>query len=143
MPLGRQRPLHTTHTTHDPEAAMTATTPEQRSEWSQLTDRLSTDHEGHDVTIEVLDPEGGDNPMVERLPFAGITYDHKDDVVVVSVGGRSPRYPVVLRHLIQHPQEILFDLIPQGAALKITDASGTTTLVSLLRRAGQDDGQGS
>jgi hypothetical protein len=122
---------------------MTATTPEQRREWSQLTDRLSADHEGHDVTIEVLDPEGGDNPMVERLPFAGITYDHKDDVVVVSVGGRSPRYPVVLRHLIQHPQEILFGLIPQGAALKITDASGTTTLVSLLRRAGQDDGQGS
>jgi hypothetical protein len=50
---------------------------------------------GHDVTIEVLDPETGDNPLVERLPFAGITYDHKDDVVVVSVGGRSPRYPVV------------------------------------------------
>jgi len=121
---------------------MPAATPEQRSEWPQLTDRLSADHEGHDVTIEVLDPEGGDNPMVERMPFAGITYDHKDDVVV-SVGGGSPRYPVVLRHLIQHPQEILFDLIPQGAALKITDASGTTTLVSLLRRAGQEGGQGS
>ena len=121
---------------------MSVSTAEQRSQWTALADRLSADHEGHDVTIEVLDPEGGDNPLVERLPFAGITYDHKDDVVVVSVGGRSPRYPVVLRHLIQHPQEILFDLIHQGAALKITDSSGTTTLISLLRRPAGKDGQG-
>ena len=121
---------------------MPVTTPEQRREWATLTERLSADHAGHDVTIEVLDPEGGDNSMVERLPFEGITYDHQDDVVVISVGGSSPRYPVVLRHLVRHPEEIMFDLIPQGAALKITDASGNTTLVSLLRRAGQEGGQG-
>jgi hypothetical protein len=121
---------------------MTTTTPEQRSEWATLTDRLSADHAGHEVTIEVLEPDGGDNSLVERLPFAGITYDHKDDVVVVSVGGSSPRYPVVLRHLIPHPGEILFDLIPQGAALKITDSTGTTTLISLLRRPGHEGSQG-
>ena len=120
---------------------MTVTTPEQHSEWSSLTDRLSADHAGHDVTIEVLDPEGGDSSMVERLPFGSITYDHRDDVVVVSVGGSSPRYPVVLRHLIHQPQEILFDLIPRGAALRITDASGTTTLISLLRRPGHEAGR--
>ena len=120
---------------------MTATTPEQRREWSQLTDRLSADHEGHDVTIEVLDPEGGDNPMVERLPFDNVTYDHKDDVLVVVVGGKDQRYPVVLRHLIHHPVELVVDQNAQGAALKATDESGTTTLVSLLRP--RDSGQGS
>jgi len=120
---------------------MSVTSPEQRREWTALADRLSADHAGHDITIEVLDPEGGDNSMVERLPFEDITYDRKDDVVVISVGGRSPRYPVVLRHLIHHPQEVLFDLVPRGAALKITDSSGTTTLVSLLRRAGHAGGQ--
>lgn len=113
---------------------MTTTTSAQRSEWSALTDRLTADHGGHDTAIEVLDAEGGDNPLVERLPFESITYDRKDDVLVVSVGGSSPRFPVVLRHLISHPQEILFDLIPQGAALKVTDSTGTTTLISLLRR---------
>ena len=117
---------------------MSVTTSDQRSEWTTLTDRLSADHEGHDVAIEVIDSEGGDSSLVERLPFDGITYDHKDDVVVISVGGRPPRYPVVLRHLIHHPTEIQFDLITQGAALKITDSSGTTTLVSLLRRAGHE-----
>lgn len=121
---------------------MTATTTPQRSEWTSLADRLSADHAGHDVTIEVVDPGGGSSPLVERLPFSSITYDHKDDVVVVAVGGGSARYPVVLRHLIAQPQEILFDLIPHGAALKITDASGTTTLVSLLRSAGHEGDQG-
>jgi hypothetical protein len=129
-------------TAQDRRTTVSLTTPEQRSEWSALTDRLSADHAGHDVTIEVLDPDGGDNSLIERLPFDGITYDHKDDVLVVSVGGRSPRYPVVLRHLIPHPTEIVFDLIPQGAALKITDTSGTTTLLSLLRRSGHERGQG-
>jgi hypothetical protein len=79
---------------------------------------------------------------VERLPFNGITYDRRDDVVVISVGGSSPRYPVVLRHLINGPQEILFDLIPQGAALKITDSSGTTTVVTLVRRSGHEGDRG-
>lgn len=118
---------------------MSVTTSEQTSEWIRLTDRLTADHVGHDVAIEVLDADGGDNSLVERLPFDGITYDRKDDVVVISVGAGAPRYPVVLRHFIDHPTEILFDLIPQGAALKITDSSGTTTLVSLLRRSGHEN----
>lgn len=120
---------------------MPVATDDQRGEWSTLVDRLSADHEGHDVTIELLGPDGADNSLVERLPFDGITYDRKDDVVVISVGGSPPRYPVVLRHLIPHPSEIVFDLIPQGAALKITDSSGTTTLVSLLRRRGHEGGR--
>jgi hypothetical protein len=110
------------------------TTSQQRSEWTELIDRLNTGHSADDVTIEVIGAEGSDNALVERLPFESITYDHKDDVVVVSVGGRAPRYPVVLRHLVSHPREILLDDIRQGAALKITDAAGDTTLISLLRR---------
>ena len=121
---------------------MSLPTAEQRSQWSALTDRLSADHAGHDVTIEVLDADGGDTSMVERLPFDGITYDPRDDVVVISVGGSSPRLPVVLRHMVSGPQEILFDLIPQGAALKITDSSGTTTLVTLVRHSGHEGASG-
>ena len=120
---------------------MAVTTPEQHSEWTKLTDRLTADHQAHDVAIEVLDAEGGDNSLVERLPFDGIVRPQgrrRRDLR----GGSPPHYPVVLRHLIDHPTEILFDLIPQGAALKITSASGTTTLVSLLRRSGHGDAQG-
>ena len=60
---------------------------------------------------------------------------------MVAVGGKDQRYPVVLRHLIHHPRELLVDQHPQGAALKVTDEFGTTTLVSLLRP--RDGAQGS
>jgi hypothetical protein len=113
---------------------MSVTTVEQREEWTALTDRLGADHRGHDVTIEIPDAAGGGDPTVERLPFDSIIFDPRADMVIVSVGGRSPRYPVVLRHLIGHPREMLVDPTGRGAALRITDASGTTTLVSLLRR---------
>jgi hypothetical protein len=122
---------------------MAVISPEQRTEWTRLTDRLSAEYAGYDVTIEVLDPEGGDNPMIERLPFDNITYDHKDDVVVVAVGGKGLAYPVALRHLIYHPQEFVADLIPAGAAVKVTDSTGTTTLVSLLRAQDGDSGSSS
>jgi hypothetical protein len=111
---------------------MAVISPEQRTEWTRLTERLTAEYRGYDATIEVGDPEARDNTMVERLPFDSLTYDHKDDVAVVAVGGTSPRYPVVLRHLVHHPQELVVDLVPQGAAVKIRDGD-ETTLVSLLR----------
>jgi hypothetical protein len=120
--------------------AMAVITPEQRREWSSLADRLTGEYGGYEAAIELLDPEAGANPMVERLPFDTITYDHKDDVVVVGVGGGSERYPVVLRHVIHNPQEFLVDLIPAGAAVKVTDSSGTTTLIGLFH---PKDGPGS
>jgi hypothetical protein len=122
---------------------MAVISPEQRTKWTQLTDRLTGEYQGYDVTIEVLDPEAGANPMVERLPFDNITYDHKDDVVVVAVGGSSQRYPVALRHLIYHPQEFVVDLIPAGAAVKVTDSTGTTTVIGLIRRPDGDGNEGS
>ncbi len=115
------------------EALVVDVSPEQRTEWTRLADRLSAEYAGYDATIEVLASDIGDNPMVERMPFDHVTYDHEDDVLVVAVGGREERHPVVLRHLIDHPRELLVDQNPEGAALKVTDVSGTTTLVSLLR----------
>lgn len=101
-------------------------------EWVALTDRLTTECAGYDVTMEVLNPNTGDSATVERLPFASITYDPRDDVVAVSVGGNSRRYPVVLRHLIHHPRELVVDGGGHGATLRITDSAATTTLVRLL-----------
>lgn len=118
---------------------MTATTPEQGRQWSALADRLSADHAGHDVTVELIDPEGGDSSLVERQPFEALVYDSAGDVLVVSVGDGGDPPGVALQHVISHPTDVEFDLIARGAALKVTDASGTTTLISLLRRAGHDD----
>jgi hypothetical protein len=122
---------------------MAVISPEQRTEWTRLADRLTLEYRGYDVTVEVLDREIGDNPMVDRLPFDNITYDYKDDVAVVAADRAEDREDVALRHMVNHPQEFVVDLIPEGAAVKITDETGTTTLVSLLRRPDGDGGQGS
>ncbi|SFL71234.1 DUF5335 family protein [Geodermatophilus ruber] len=112
---------------------MAVVSPEQRTEWTRLTDRLTAEYRGYDVTVEVLDPEIGDQPLVDRLPFDNVTYDYKDDVAVVAAAEDPEHEDVALRHMVNHPREFVVDLIPEGAALKITDDGGTTTLVSLVR----------
>lgn len=101
-----------------------------RGTWRSALDRLTADHDGEQVTIEILDPAVGYQEEAERLPFSYINYDPKDDVVIVAVGGRSSRYPVVLRHLIYRPSEVdmAVDDLPQPA-VRIVEPDGTTTLV--------------
>ena len=105
----------------------------RRSEWQDALDLLTKEHEGDEVTIELLDQEFGDESEVERLPLAYVDYDPKDDVVVVAVGGRDQRYPVVLRHFVEHPQRVLADSYgPEGGlALDILGSDGARTIVTL------------
>jgi hypothetical protein len=110
---------------------MTGTATKDRDQWTPLLDQLSRQHEGEAVRIEVLDPTYGDNPEAERLPFSYASYDYKDDVVIVAVGGRSQRYPVVLRHMINHPTE-LEATQEDPPALRIVDDDGTVTVVSFV-----------
>ena len=104
-----------------------------REETHRLLEELTKEHEGDEVTIELLDQEFGDASEVERLPLAYIDYDPKDDVVVVAVGGRDPRYPVVLRHFVEHPQRVLADSYGRegGLALDILGSDGSRTIVTL------------
>ncbi len=100
----------------------------KRSEWASLLDRLTKDHVGELISIEVLDPTYGDLHEAERLPFAYASYDPRDDVVVVAVGGARPRYPVVLRHMISRPTEVS---VSDGAA-RVIDADGTATVITFF-----------
>lgn len=103
------------------------------NDWTQLLDRLSKENEGQLVTIELLDPTFGDQYEAERMPFAYATYDPKDDMIIVAVGGRSARFPVVLRHMISHPTEVgAAEFEGAGSAIRVIDADGTVTLVSFF-----------
>jgi hypothetical protein len=105
-------------------------------EWRDFLEQMTREHEGDEVTIEVLSPEIGDQEEAEKLAFSYLEYDHKDDVVIVAVGGRDARYPV-LRHLINHPRKILVDppRPDAGRAVDIEDGEGTHTIVTLHPRA--------
>jgi uncharacterized protein DUF5335 len=110
---------------------MTGTTMRERSAWKTALDRLTADHADDDVTIEVIDPTIGPQTQAERLPFYYLTYDPKDDVVIVAVGGRTTRYPVVLRHMIVHPTEV--DIASEDmprATVRVVESDGTATLVT-------------
>jgi Family of unknown function (DUF5335) len=104
-----------------------------RAGWQAQLDELTRQHEGHDVTIELLDRDLGDEEEVERLPLSYIGFDPKDDVVIVAVGGRDGRYPVVLRHLVEHPQRILADSSADDGrvALDVVDGEGDHTIITI------------
>ena len=110
---------------------MSDTSTTDRKAWVEQLDRLTKERAGQQVTIEILDPTYGDQPGAERLPFAYASYDPKDDVVVVAVGGgNSAKYPVVLRHMVWHPTEL--DVDNDAGAVRIVDADGTTTITILV-----------
>jgi hypothetical protein len=109
---------------------MTGTSTVDHSEWTSLLDRLTKDHEGEYVTIEIVDPTYGDNPEAERMPFQYAAYDYKDDVAFVVVGGKTPRYPVALRHMVAHPADVTATMDPP--AVRVVDNDGTATLVSFF-----------
>ena len=113
---------------------MADTSTTDRQGWVEGLDRLTKDREGQDVTIEVLERDFGDETEAERLPFAYASYDPKDDVVIVAVGGRSSTYPVVLRHMVWHPIEVDIDL--DAGAFRVVEEAGTTTIVSFFPPSG-------
>ena len=110
---------------------MTDPSTTDRSDWASLMDQVTKEHQGEDVAIDILDRTYGDSPEVDRLPFEYAAYDDKDDVAFVVVGGNSPRLPVALRHMVEHPSELTVTQDPP--ALRLVDRDGTATIVSFFR----------
>lgn len=104
-----------------------------RADWQRFLQELTEEHEGDDVTIELLDQELGDEPEVQKLPLAYVGYDPKDEMVIVAVGGRDRRFPVVMHHLVEEPRRILADGSGPGDtwALDVVAADGDQTIVTL------------
>lgn len=113
---------------------MADTSTKDRNGWEEGLDRLTKDREGQAVTVEVLNRSFGDQTEAERMPFAYTSYDPKDDVVVVAVGGRSSSYPVLLRHMVRHPSEVDIDL--DAGAFRAVEPDGTTTIVTFFPPSG-------
>lgn len=107
-----------------------------KQDWHKLLDELTLVRAGDDVTIELLDAEFGDEFEAERMPLAYIEYDEHGAEASVAVGGQDGRYPVVLRHAIEHPTSILSDAKPPMLPLvvQIVGADGSETLVTVLPR---------
>jgi phage repressor protein C with HTH and peptisase S24 domain len=102
--------------------------------WPRYFDSLTQSSEGLLASIELMSEELGDQSDVERMPLQAISYDPRDDVLEVAVGGRGARYPIVLRHFISNPKTISVEENgePDPAAIEVTDPSGVRTLIRLF-----------
>jgi hypothetical protein len=114
-------------------AASEATHEIPKSEWRETLDQMTTTHQGEYVTLELLSQDFGDEYEAELMPFAYLEYDPKDDEVNVGVGGRDGRYPVVLRHAVEHPKKLLVDTLGPEIPLVVQIVGGddSQTLVTL------------
>ena len=106
------------------------------SSWSEALESLTKQHAGDVVTVEVLALDLGDEYEAEKVPFAYLEYDRHDDAVNVAVGGRDGRYPVVLRHTVEHPQRVVVSAPDPGeeSAVEVTATDGVQTLITFYPR---------
>jgi hypothetical protein len=92
--------------------------------WRPFLDGVSRVLEGERAEIEVLSLKLGDQVAAEWLPFFGITYDPKDDIIEIALDG--------VDHLIRKPHEIYVDDGGDGLiSMEIVDAEGVRQIVKL------------
>ncbi len=80
------------------------------------------------VTVEVDGEEIGAQIEAEHKTFAGISYDDRDDVLVIGIGDRNGREQ--LEHLVSQPQQIY---VAEGdqQTIDVKDADGVQTLIRI------------
>ena len=102
-----------------------------REDWRVYFDELSRALTTTRATVEIDAPDLGAQVQAEGLVLGGISYDDRDDVLVI---GLSPGGPAEsLEHLVSHPQRIRVEpsagMLP--ATIDVEDAEGEQTLVRL------------
>jgi hypothetical protein len=101
------------------------------SEWKTYFDDFSRDLETTIASVEVTGPDTGDQIEAERLFLTGISYDDRDDIVIIGLDAQGGVVEEV-EHLVYHPQKI-YVASGEGTTttLDIEDSEGHKTLVSL------------
>jgi hypothetical protein len=115
---------------------MATTTQEiPREAWRPYFDELSKVVGTVEATIEVIGDEIGAQVEAERLVLTGITYDDRDDVVVIGLDAPSG-LPEDAERMIDHPQRIMVataERPPLEMTIDIEDAERHKTIVRLER----------
>ena len=102
-----------------------------RDSWRVYFDDLSRGLATMQATVEIDGPDLGAQVQAEGLVLSGISYDDRDDVLVVglSPGGAAES----LEHLVSRPQRIRVEsantILP--STIEVEDAEGERTLVRL------------
>lgn len=102
-----------------------------RERWNEFFDQFSDGNRGRHISIEMIDPELGDEELIQNAPLMAIIYDRpgKGNDLVIEVGQSEVTYA----HTIDSPTEVLTKQNSLGeiSAISITDAAGAQTLIML------------
>jgi hypothetical protein len=97
--------------------------------WREYFDDFSKVLPTTKATVEIVGPDVGDQIAAERQLLTGISYDHKDDVVVIGLDAPGG-LPEDAQHLVYGPKKIF---VAGGDGLEtvidIEDAEGHKTIV--------------
>jgi hypothetical protein len=115
---------------------MTTVTQEiPRESWRRYFDELSRTLGAVEATVEVLGADIGAQVEAERLVVTGLTYDDRDDVMVIGLDAPGG-LPEELERMIEHPDKILVatgDPPPLEMTIDIHDAEDHQTIIRIER----------
>lgn len=96
----------------------------RKPEWRPYFERVGRALLDKRAAIEILSPQFSTELQAEWVPMLGISYDPRNDAVVVAVAG--------LRHMIRKPQHLVAEEKGgQLATLEIIDEDGLSHIVRL------------
>jgi hypothetical protein len=102
-----------------------------RDGWRAYFDELSRSLTTTQATVEIDGPNLGAQVQAEGLLLSGITYDDRDDILVVALSPGGPAES--LEHFVSSPQRISVEssggILP--SAIEVEDGEGQRTLVRL------------
>jgi len=94
------------------------------SQWKAFFDRVSKELTAKQVEIEVEGLDIGDEIEAEWIPFTGISYDPKSDVLSI--------FSDALEHMIRKPKEIWVDIGVDGLhSMEVVDADDHKQIILL------------
>jgi hypothetical protein len=115
---------------------MSASTQElPRETWRFYFDELSKIIGTVEATVEVVGPDVGDQIEADHLILTGITYDDRDDIVVIGLDAPGPP-PEDVERIVEEPQRILIATgaaPPEEMVIDIEDAQQHKTIVRIER----------
>ena len=102
-----------------------------RSDWQKSLDAFSAVHEGWLISLEVLSPGLGAQPLMADLPLVGITLDDRERQSIAIAAGRSAGEHTT--HFVLAPTRLWIERTDDGVdvALQIEAADGTRAIVQM------------
>jgi uncharacterized protein DUF5335 len=102
-----------------------------RTDWEKSLDTFSAVHEGWLVSLEVLSPALGAQPVLTDLPLVGVTLDdQRGDGIAIAAERSAGEHTT---HFVAFPAHVWLERTDEGVdvALQIESADGTRAILEL------------